>query len=85
MSDRDNFLLGLIIGGLTGAAITYLFTTKSGEEIRKEISERSKEISKELMDVIQKKLEEINEVSAGSKGDTVKENTSEESIEKEEN
>ncbi len=47
MSDRDEFgafLVGFIVGGLTGAVVSLLFAPQSGEETRAVIKERSIEL-----------------------------------------
>jgi gas vesicle protein len=47
MSDRDEFgafLVGFIVGGLTGAVAALLFAPQSGEETRAVIKERSIEL-----------------------------------------
>jgi gas vesicle protein len=47
MSDRDEFgafLVGFIVGGLTGAVVALLFAPQSGEETRAVIKERSIEL-----------------------------------------
>jgi gas vesicle protein len=47
MSDRDEFgafLVGFVVGGLTGAVVALLFAPQSGEETRSLIKERSIEL-----------------------------------------
>ena len=47
MSDRDEFgafLVGFIVGGLTGAVVALLFAPQSGEETRALIKDRSIEL-----------------------------------------
>ncbi|GAB4492195.1 MAG: hypothetical protein Fur0016_26350 [Anaerolineales bacterium] len=47
MSERDEFgafLVGFIVGGLTGAVVALLFAPQSGEETRAVIKERSIEL-----------------------------------------
>ena len=47
MSDRDEFgafLVGFIVGGLTGAVVALLFAPQSGEETRSVIRDRSIEL-----------------------------------------
>ncbi|GAB4504566.1 MAG: YtxH domain-containing protein [Anaerolineales bacterium] len=47
MSDRDEFgafLVGFIVGGLTGAVVALLFAPQSGEESRALIKEKSIEL-----------------------------------------
>ena len=47
MSDRDEFgafLVGFIVGGLTGAVVALLFAPQSGEETRALIKDKSIEL-----------------------------------------
>ena len=47
MSDRDGygtFLVGVLVGGLSGAAVALLFSPQSGEETRALIKEKSIEL-----------------------------------------
>ena len=47
MSDRDEFgafLVGFIVGGLTGAVVSLLFAPQSGEETRAMIKDKSIEL-----------------------------------------
>ena len=46
-----NFLRGLIIGGVVGAAIAILLAPTSGEEIRARFQERSIELKDEVVAV----------------------------------
>jgi gas vesicle protein len=47
MSDHDDFgsfLVGFVVGGLTGAVVALLFAPQSGEETRTVIKEKSIEL-----------------------------------------
>ena len=47
MADRDDFgafLIGFVVGGLTGAVVSLLFAPQSGEETRTVIKEKSIEL-----------------------------------------
>ena len=47
MADRDDFgafLVGFVVGGLTGAVVALLFAPQSGEETRTQIKERGIEL-----------------------------------------
>lgn len=47
MADRDDFgafLVGFVVGGLTGAVVALLFAPQSGEETRTVIKEKSIEL-----------------------------------------
>jgi gas vesicle protein len=53
MSDRDEFgafLIGFVIGGLTGAVVSLLFAPQSGEETRVYIKERAIELGDRVSD-----------------------------------
>lgn len=53
MSDRDDFgafMIGFIIGGLTGAAVSLLLAPQSGAETREIIRERAIEIRNQASD-----------------------------------
>lgn len=53
MSDRDEFgafLIGFVIGGLTGAVVSLLFAPQSGEETRVYIKERAIELGDRVAD-----------------------------------
>jgi gas vesicle protein len=47
MADRDDFgafLIGFVVGGLTGAVVSLLFAPQSGDETRAVIKEKSIEL-----------------------------------------
>jgi gas vesicle protein len=47
MADRDDFgafLIGFVVGGLTGAVVSLLYAPQSGEETRAVIKEKSIEL-----------------------------------------
>jgi gas vesicle protein len=53
MADRDEFgafLIGFVIGGLTGAAVALLFAPQSGEETRVYIKDRAIELADKAND-----------------------------------
>ena len=53
MSDRDEFgafLIGFVIGGLTGAVVSLIFAPQSGEETRVMIKERAIELGDRVTD-----------------------------------
>ena len=59
MSDRDDFgtfLVGFIIGGLTGAVVALMLAPQSGEETRTEIKEKAIE----LRDIAEKTAGEVS-------------------------
>lgn len=67
MSDRDEFgafLIGFVVGGLTGAVIALLFAPQSGEETRTYIKEKSIELrdrAAEQAEMVASKAEQLAE------------------------
>lgn len=59
MSKILNFISGLILGGLTGAAIALLFTPASGTDLRKDIQTRYIEIRDEIQTAAQTRRSEL--------------------------
>ena len=62
MSDRDEFgafLIGFVIGGLTGAVVSLLFAPQSGEETRVYIKERAIELGDRVNDTAQTVSKEV--------------------------
>lgn len=56
MSERDEFgafLIGFIIGGLTGAAVSLLMAPQTGEETREYLKERAIELRDKAADTAQ--------------------------------
>ena len=67
MSDRDDFgafLIGFVVGGLTGAVVSLLLAPQSGEETRAVIKEKSIELrdkAAEQVEQVAKKGEKLYE------------------------
>lgn len=67
MAERDDFgafLIGFVVGGLTGAVISLLFAPQSGEETRTVIKEKSIELrdkAAEQAEMIASKAEKLAE------------------------
>ncbi len=67
MSDRDEFgafLIGFVVGGLTGAVVALLFAPQSGEETRTYIKEKSIELrdkAAEQAELVASKAEKLAE------------------------
>lgn len=65
MSDHDDFgafLIGFVVGGLTGAVVSLLFAPQSGEETRAVIKEKSIELrdkAAEQAEVVASKAEKF--------------------------
>lgn len=62
MADRDEFgafLIGFVIGGLTGAVVSLLLAPQSGEETRVYIKERAIELGNEASQTAQTVSKEV--------------------------
>jgi gas vesicle protein len=59
MSKLLNFISGLILGGLTGAAIALLVTPRSGTELRQELQTRYIDIRDEIQTAAQTRRSEL--------------------------
>ena len=62
MAERDEFgafLIGFIIGGLTGAAVSLLLAPQSGEETREYLRERAIELRDKAADTAQNTVEQV--------------------------
>jgi gas vesicle protein len=67
MSDRDEFgafLIGFVIGGLTGAVVSLLFAPQSGEETRVYIKERAIELGDQASETAQNVSKEVEAKAA---------------------
>lgn len=64
MSDRDefgSFLIGFIIGGLTGAVVSLLFAPQSGDDTRTYIKDRAIELGDRVNETAGKVSRELDE------------------------
>jgi gas vesicle protein len=58
MSDRiEDFIKGLLIGGLVGSAIGILYAPKSGKETREDICKKSEELMAKAKEEYQQVVE----------------------------
>ena len=63
MSERDEFgtfMIGFVVGALTGAVASLLFAPQSGEETRVLIKERAIELGDRVTETAQKVSEEVD-------------------------
>jgi gas vesicle protein len=66
MSDRDEFgafLVGFIVGGLTGAVVALLFAPQSGEETRALIKDKSIELRDRASQTAEEALARADELA----------------------
>ncbi len=66
MAERDEFgafLIGFIVGGLTGAAVSLLLAPQSGEETREYLRERAIELRDKGADFVQTAGDQVNETA----------------------
>ena len=66
MSDRDDFgafLIGFIVGGLTGAITALLFAPQSGEETRVMIKDKAIELKDQTSETVSEKLSKAEKAS----------------------
>ena len=71
MSDNNNdfgaFLVGFIVGGLTGAAVSLLFAPQSGEETRKIIQDKAIELRDRASETVEEARLRAEEAWEGQK------------------
>lgn len=59
MKQMFNFLSGMILGGLVGAAAVMLFTPSSGEDLRYRLQERSIQLKDDIKAVAEARRAEL--------------------------
>jgi gas vesicle protein len=70
MSDRDEFgafLVGFIVGGLTGAVVSLLFAPQSGEETRALIKDKSIELRDKAQQSAEEALARAEQVASDAR------------------
>ncbi len=70
MSDHDDFgsfLVGFVVGGLTGAVVALLFAPQSGEETRTVIKEKGIELREKASQTSEEALARAKEAAADAK------------------
>ena len=69
MSDRDEFgafLVGFVVGGLTGAVVALLFAPQSGEQLAADARTRAEELTKEARTRATELASEVRERGKGA-------------------
>lgn len=62
MNDNTTKIGGaILIGGLIGAAIAFLYATKSGREIRKDIKRAARRAKNSTIDFIEDTIDDVND------------------------
>ena len=72
MNSTKNVLIGLLIGGLAGAATMLLFAPQSGKETRAQIQLKSRQLRDRTTDVIKNTITQVrsdaHEITSGVRG-----------------
>lgn len=71
MAEQDEFgafLIGFIIGGLTGAAVSLLMAPQSGEDTREFLKDRSIELREKAAETAQAAKEQVGSAAADVRG-----------------
>jgi gas vesicle protein len=66
-SDFGSFLVGFLVGGITGAAVALLLTPQSGEETRTVIKEKAIELKDKAVDTYGEVSEKVGVTAADYK------------------
>lgn len=61
--NKSDFLTGLIVGGLIGAALGILFAPKSGKESREDIARKADELMAKAQEGYEKAAEKYSEMT----------------------
>ncbi len=71
MQKALNFVLGLILGGLVGGSIALLMTPKSGNELRNEVIDYTRQIRQEVEHAAAARRAELERELADLRGEVV--------------
>ncbi|GAB6183366.1 YtxH domain-containing protein [Thermodesulfovibrio hydrogeniphilus] len=63
MREEGKILAAFLLGGVIGAAFALLYAPKSGEETRREIKKKAKELKKKTVRAAEDIYEEMEEIS----------------------
>lgn len=71
MQKALNFIVGMVLGGLVGSAVALLLTPMSGDEMKTEIKEYSRQIKQEVESAAAARRAELERELANLRGEVV--------------
>lgn len=71
MQKAINLVLGLVLGGLVGSALALLLTPVSGDELRMEVKEYSRQVRNEVEQAAAARRTELERELANLRGEVV--------------
>ena len=71
MQKALNLVLGLVLGGLFGSTIAFLLTPMSGDELRMEVKEYSRQVKTEVEQAANARRVELERELANMRGEVV--------------
>jgi gas vesicle protein len=73
MQKALNMVLGFVLGGLFGSAVTLLLTPKSGNELRTEVKEYTRQVKSEVEHAATARRAELERELAQLRGEVITE------------
>ena len=70
MSNKSEFILGLVIGGAVGAAVALLYAPRSGAETRDQLKQRGEELKDGAQDLVERAVHKAEELGTHVKDGT---------------
>jgi len=70
MSNKSEFMLGLVIGGVVGAAAALLYAPKSGAETRDQLKQKGEELKDGAHDLVERAVHRAEEIGTSMKDRT---------------
>lgn len=71
MQKALNFVLGMVLGGMVGSALALLLTPVSGDELRMEMKEYSRQVRSEVEQAATARRAELERELANLRGEVV--------------
>jgi gas vesicle protein len=71
MQKALNFVLGMVLGGMVGSALALLLTPVSGDELRMEMKEYSRQVRSEVEQAANARRAELERELANMRGEVV--------------